>query len=133
VNTAGEGVLMSLSPGITQAIADSWISARQGQDYTDTSEFLSTVGQNASNGLDTNTLSGTSYQYSADIVAVSGDGRAFKRVRIVVDCQAAPSKIVYRRDLTNLGWPLPLETRTQLRSGQGITSGETPGYDNQGM
>ena len=64
-----------------------------------------------------------SYQYSADIVAVSGDGRAFKRVFIVVDASkypTTPATIVYRKDLTELGWPLPPEYRASLRAGQGV-------------
>jgi type II secretory pathway component PulK len=51
-------------------------------------------------------ITGRSYFYSADIVAVSGDGRGFKRARIVVDGRSSPPVIVYRKDLTNLGWPL---------------------------
>jgi hypothetical protein len=27
---------------------------------------------------------------------------------------------LYRKDLTNLGWPLPDDIRTSLRSGQGL-------------
>jgi len=61
-----------------------------------------------------------SYQYSADIVAVSGDGRAFKRVRIVVDARTQPAKIVYRKDLTYLGFPLPERLRTSLQTGKGV-------------
>ncbi len=58
-----------------------------------------------------------SYQYSADIVALAGDGRSFKRVRIVVDSQQLPAKIVYRKDLTGAGFPLPADVRDQLRAG----------------
>jgi hypothetical protein len=61
-----------------------------------------------------------SYQYSADIVAVSSDGRAFKRVRIVVDARETPARIVYRKDLTSDGWPLPQDVLDQLRSGNGL-------------
>ena len=76
-----------------------------------------------------------SYQYSADVVAVSPNGRAFKRVRIVVDAQQSPAKIVYRRDLTNLGWPLDPAIRDDLRNGRyqppvvttGVPQGSTSG------
>ena len=63
-------------------------------------------------------ITGRSFQYSADIVAVSGNGRGFKRVRIVVDARTIPAKIVYRRDLTDLGWPLPPEIRDALHNGE---------------
>lgn len=62
-------------------------------------------------------MTGRSVTYSADIVAVSGDGRAFKRERIVVDGRQSPPVIVRRQDLTNLGWPLGDALRQQLRSG----------------
>jgi hypothetical protein len=39
-------------------------------------------------------------------------------VRIVVDARQSPSKIVYRKDLTYLGWPLPAQIRTALKAGQ---------------
>ena len=51
-------------------------------------------------------VTGLSKVFSADIVAVSQDGRAFKRVRIVIDGTNTPAKIIYRRDLTSAGWPL---------------------------
>jgi hypothetical protein len=59
----------------------------------------------------------SSYFYSADIVAVSGDGRAFKRARVVIDGSTTPAKIIYRKDLTALGWPLPPEIHDDMRSG----------------
>ncbi len=47
-------------------------------------------------------------------------GARFKRVQIVVDVRQVPATIVYRRDLTSLGWPLPKEIRDSLRAGQGV-------------
>jgi hypothetical protein len=58
-----------------------------------------------------------SFQYAADILAVSGDGRAFKRYRAVIDTRASPPKVVYWKDLTALGWPLSEELRKSLRQG----------------
>ena len=58
-------------------------------------------------------------RYSADIVSVSGNGRSFRRCRIVVDAQKTP-KIIYRQDLTHLGWPLAPEILTALRSGKTV-------------
>jgi hypothetical protein len=74
---------------------------------------------------------GQSYMYSADIVAVSGDGRAFRRVRIVVNGRQPPSRIIFRKDLTDLGWPLPPEIRTALRAGQPPPTGY--GVSNGGL
>jgi DNA uptake protein ComE-like DNA-binding protein len=65
-------------------------------------------------------ITGRSFQYSADIVAVSGNGRGFKRVRIVVDARTIPAQIVYRKDLTDLGWPLDPQILVDLQNGDGI-------------
>lgn len=67
-----------------------------------------------------NALIGQGSQYSADMVAVSGNGRAFKRVRIVIDTTGeAPPRIVYRRDWTDRGWPLDPQILASMRSGGG--------------
>lgn len=64
-----------------------------------------------------------SYQYSADIVAVSGDGRGFVRYRVVFDTltlngeEVEGARVVYFQDLTHLGWPIDPEIRTALRRG----------------
>jgi DNA uptake protein ComE-like DNA-binding protein len=120
VNTAPMQVLMCL-PGITQATAQSLVAARTGTTIApgDTSWASTALGQAQFQAI-TPYITGQSYQFSADIVAVSGDGRAFKRVRIVVDARAQPAKIIYRKDLTGLGWPLPLEVQKSLRAGQGV-------------
>lgn len=58
-------------------------------------------------------------QWSADILAVSGNGRAFKRVRLVFDARDATPVIRYRRDLTDRGWPMDTSVLAQIRAGQG--------------
>jgi type II secretory pathway component PulK len=58
-----------------------------------------------------------SFQYSADIVSVSGSGRAYKRYRAVVDARYSPPRVVYWKDLTHLGWPLSTEIISTLRAG----------------
>jgi type II secretory pathway component PulK len=62
-------------------------------------------------------ITGKSYQYSADIVSLSGNGRAFRRCRVVVDAGESPPRLLYRQDLTHLGWPLSPEIPRLLRSG----------------
>jgi type II secretory pathway component PulK len=121
VNTASENVFMAM--GLTQAQADSIISARTSSALSSASDLQQALNGSALSNTLLAQMTTSSYQYSADIVAVSGDGRAFKRVRIVVDCTTTPSKIVYRRDLTDDGWPLQDDVRTSLRSGKGIEAG----------
>ncbi len=66
-------------------------------------------------------LAARSQRFSADIVAISGDGRAFARRRVVVDATEAtadvPPRVVYSRDLSSLGWPLDPQIMADLRAG----------------
>jgi hypothetical protein len=50
---------------------------------------------------------------------VSGNGRAFKRCRIVVDMASGTPQIVYRRDFTERGWPMEMQILASIRAGQG--------------
>jgi len=149
VNRAPREVLMTL-PGLEEADVDAMISKRQeygvgtGVTTSDTSSL-----SNAFNGGSTvgmawvvealtqqkamaigNLLTDRSYQFSADIVAVSADGRAFRRIYVVVDVRQTPPKVVYRKDLTSWGWPLDPQIRLDLRQGLGVSpvvSGGTTG------
>ena len=112
-------------PGLTEADADAVVGYRTNASSTNTSGvgwLFTALSTSKAIGV-LNNVTSRSYFYSADIVAVSGDGRAFKRVRIVVDSQTIPAKIVYRKDLTSLGWPLPAEIQTSMRSGKGPVLG----------
>ena len=62
-------------------------------------------------------ITGRAFQFSANIVSISGDGRAMRRCRIVVDARMRLPRVIYRQDLTSLGWPLSLEIIDDLRSG----------------
>lgn len=142
VNTAPREVLLTL-PGLSESDVDSLISRRPS---------LSTIGGSGGGGSGggsgtgsgtpddpTNTdwvnevlgpkaagvqppITGQSFQFSADILAASSDGRAFRRGRIVVDAfdSANPPKVVYRADLTDRGWPLDPVVLEELRNGQGV-------------
>jgi len=59
-----------------------------------------------------------SYQFSADIVALSGDGRAWKRYRAVIDATEETPRVVAWQDLTHLGWPLAPEILADARAGK---------------
>jgi DNA uptake protein ComE-like DNA-binding protein len=121
VNTAPRDVLLTL-PGLEDGDVDRLISQRQGAAAGDTSvAWVADALDKKAIGLG-NLITGTSYQYSADIVAVSGNGRAYKRCRIVVNAAGTTPQIVYRRDLTDRGWPMDPEILASLRSGQGQQS-----------
>jgi DNA uptake protein ComE-like DNA-binding protein len=52
-----------------------------------------------------------SYQFSADIAAVGPFGRGYRRVRFVFDTTDGTPKIIYRQDLSSLGWALGEKVR----------------------
>jgi|GEM_PF-702666 len=64
-----------------------------------------------------------SFQFSADIVALSGDGRGFVRLLAVFETlsdngqEIEEPRVVQIQDLTHLGWPLDPEIRQDLRQG----------------
>jgi type II secretory pathway component PulK len=120
INTAPREVLMTLTAvsSLTQNDIDSLINERQRADTSTIMWVADSLAMNKAAEIGS-FITARSFVYSADIVAVSGDGRAFKRVRIVVDATTSPAKIIYRKDLTALGWPLPEEVRTSLRQGKG--------------
>jgi len=55
-----------------------------------------------------------SFQFAADVVAVGHQNRGYRRVRFVFDCSSGTPLIVYRQDLTYLGWPLGKKLHDQL-------------------
>ena len=149
VNTAPREVLMTL-PNLTESDVSLLISRRPS--LSDTADAGADTGLGGGAGTGTGGGSGTatdptntewvnevlnqkaaavqpliigqSYQFSADIVAASADGRAFRRGRIVVDAsdEAGPPKVVYRTDLTDRGWPLDPSIIDSLRAGQGVAA-----------
>ena len=47
-----------------------------------------------------------SYQFAADIAAVGPFGRGYRRVKFIFDMSDGAPKILYRQDLSRLGWAL---------------------------
>lgn len=120
VATAPKVVLQTL--GLSESDADALISTRSTLTSSSSTTWIaSAIGQQKAQSISQYTTNSSS-QYSADIVAVSPDGRAFKRVRIVVDARSTPATIVYRKDLTEYGWPLDPAIRQSLRNGEGLTN-----------
>ena len=117
VNTASAQVLACL-PGLTTEDAQSLVDQRNnGADTTSIAWVFDALTPVSKAVAISSLITARSFQYSADIVAVSGDGRSFKRVRIVVDAQTVPAKIVYRRDLSGYGWPLDPRIQVNMRNG----------------
>jgi len=118
VNTAPRAVLLCL-PGLEESDVSALMAARSSED-TDTAsiawvaEALPAEKAVPIGGL----ITARSHQFSANIVSVSGDGRALRRCRIVVDATQSPPRVIHHEDLTPLGWPLARDLLDDLRSGQ---------------
>lgn len=104
---------------------DTLISARQSIDPADQSlSWIVEALDRKAIGLG-NAITTSSSRFSADILAVSGNGRAYQRVRIVVDTSGTAPQVIYRRDLTQNGWPMDPQILTSLRQGQGVGPGSS--------
>ena len=132
VNTAQTPVLLCL-PGLDQADVSAMINYRNSTSAdVSTIAWVSTaIGQTKAAAL-ASLITVQSYQFAADIVAVSGNGRAFRRYRAIVDATTSPPQVLYWKDLTYLGWPLDPSILTSLRSGTGI-SGTTASSTGGGL
>jgi len=132
VNTASEQALMCLNE-LTQSDADNLIAQRATAADTSTVAWVfDALPLNKAEAI-VGQITARSFQYAADIIAASGDGRSFKRVRIVVDARKQPAAIVYRRDLTALGWPLTDDVRNALKSGKPVPRIGTGGSSGQSI
>jgi type II secretory pathway component PulK len=55
-----------------------------------------------------------SYQFTADIAAVGAFGRGYRRVKFIFDVSDGSPKIIFRQDLSRLGWALGDKVRENL-------------------
>ena len=77
-------------------------------------------------------ITNRSFYYSADIHAYTDNGRAFKRVRIVIDARTSTPEIVYRRDISDRPDPMDQQNLDSLRRGQGLAIGTTSAFSSRG-
>lgn len=120
VNTAPREVLMCL-PGLDESDVETLLSNRSEDETGSGSIAWVAEALEPEKAVEVGDYITTrSYQFSADIVSVSGDGRAFKRFRLVVDAISGAPRIVYWKDLTHLGWPLTPEILSCLRNGASL-------------
>ena len=119
VNTAPREVLLTADEDASEDLADNIISERRNQQtqYPGTMAWMLSAVPNAIEQFDDD-VTATGQYYSADIVAAGAGGRAFRRVRIIVDAgDRLNPQIVYRRDLSDRGWPLDPQLLGDLRVG----------------
>lgn len=119
VNTAPREMLLCL-PGLQESDVDALVTKRNAPDTDLTTiawvvDVLSPEKAQAVGGA----ITTRSFHFSADIIAVSGNGRAFRRYRTVVDARTSPPRVLYWKDLTHLGWPLAADVLMDIRTGTG--------------
>ncbi len=130
IMTAPPQVLACL-PGLqnNSSLVQSILSQRQAQLQSNTTTtatnlaWLVTLPQLRTALINTlgDFITGESTVYGGDIVAVTADGRAFCRCRIIIQAgngTTTDSKIIYRENVTGDGWPLDPAIRTALREGR---------------
>lgn len=119
VNTASATVLTCLLGGDTAA-AQQMVAYRQGNSGNLTSVAWVADALSGSNSEALTALEGgdyittQSYQFTADIAAVGPYARGYRRVRFVFDLSDGTPRIIYRRDLSSLGWALGTQVRQDL-------------------
>jgi hypothetical protein len=119
VNTAPAGVLACL-PGMTAELAVQLVNYRK--QYTQNLTSIAWVAealQDSPSALTTlqagDYLTTQSFQYTADIAAVGAHGRGYRRAKYVFDVSSVTPKIIYRQDLSHLGWALGRYAREDLK------------------
>lgn len=118
VNRASATVLASL-PGLSSSpdLAQTLVSYRQTNPdkLGSIAWVVDALGQNNASVLAAlarvDCITTQSYQFSADIAALGPNNRGYRRARFVFDTSEGTPKIIYRQDLTHLGWALGKEVR----------------------
>lgn len=117
VNTAGLSVLTALLMGVgldestASGTAQSLITYRQ-QNPNNLNSIAWVVGALGNTSTAVRALARGdyvtthSYQFTADIAAVGPFGRGYRRVKFIFDTSDGTPKIIYRQDLSGLGWGL---------------------------
>jgi DNA uptake protein ComE-like DNA-binding protein len=116
VNTAPREVLRCLN-GLEDSDALALVTAREGGADTTNLAWVAGAIDPAKAVALGDQITGKSYRYSADVIGVSADGRAYHRVRVMIDATASTPTVTHRRDLTDSGWSLGWDVREAIRSG----------------
>jgi DNA uptake protein ComE-like DNA-binding protein len=126
VNTASETVLTALLEGLnngdeTTAESDAQTLITYREQNTNNLGSLAWVYDALGTGNSSlkvleggDYLTTHSYQFTADIAAVGAYGRGYRRVKFIFDVSDGTPKILYRQDLSRLGWALGEKARPNL-------------------
>ena len=124
INTASAVVMTALFMGLgvdqstASSAAQSLVTYRQQNPNTINSVAWIVDALGASNpvvqaliGVNRDYITTQSYQFTADIAAVGPFGRGYRRVKFIFDLSEGTPKIIYRQDLSRLGWALGEKAR----------------------
>jgi type II secretory pathway component PulK len=112
--------LPGLDPGDARAIMNARPKLKPGEATPNLSWIIDVLGEEKAIPA-ARYMTHRSYQFTVDIVAISGDGRGFCRLRAVLDCfpviegEATLPRVRYLEDMTSYGWPLDEAIREELR------------------
>ena len=125
INTAGAPVMEALFMGLgvdqstAQGAAQSLVTYRQQNpnNLNAISWIVDALGNSSSvvqylANAPRDYITTQSFQFTADIAAVGPFGRGYRRVKFVFDISEGTPKIIYRQDLSRLGWALGEKART---------------------
>jgi type II secretory pathway component PulK len=124
INTASAGVLACLLGGDT-GMAQQLVNYRQSNpnSLTSIAWIVDALGQSYPDALQAlaagDYITTQSYQFTADVAALGPYGRGYRRVKFVFDTSSGAPRIVYRQDLSHLGWALGKEVRQNLLLAKG--------------
>jgi len=118
INTASATVLSCL-PGMDINSAQQVVSYRQSNpnNLGSIAWIVDALGRGSTGilGLETGDYITTrSFQFMADIAAVGAYGRGYRRVKFIFDISDGTARILYRQDLTRLGWALGEDVRRRI-------------------
>src|SRR5690606_25489220 len=106
VNTAPKEVLLCL-PGLEESDAKALVAYRESNSGSLDSIAWVTKVLDQEKAVEIGSyITVRSYQFSADIICLSGNGRAYRRYRAVLDTQGSSPRVAYWKSLTHFGWPL---------------------------
>jgi hypothetical protein len=121
VNTAPKAVLLCL-PELEETDAEALISRRSSGEDLDTIAWVTEVLDQEKAVAIGSYITTRSFEYSADILGIAGNGRAYRRYKAVFDMSAQSPQTVYWKSMTHFGWPLNEEIVTALRKGEPLTN-----------
>lgn len=121
VNTAPKAVLLCL-PELEESDVEALLSYRSSSEDLDSIAWVTEVLDQEKAIAIGSYITTRSFQYSADILGIAGNGRSYKRDMAVFDMSQQTPQIVYWKSLTHFGWPLNKEIVAALKKGEPLTN-----------